>query len=275
MGIKVKRYSTAKALKKSLKRNASSGAFLQGVGEDGMVVRFLMEPEEWLEYQEFFNEATNRSEIVTEDWVKPAGAKRNPSKRFGVCVLNRETGEVVGLRMASTLAQNLLLYYEKYGTIMDRDYELIREGKGMDTKYNAIPEAPERIRGIEKYEVLDIMEILETMASDGEEEDDDDEDDEDVRPSRRKIGSVGKKAKRRIEEDDEDDYDDEDEDEEEDERPRRKSKKSRKVSRRRDDDDEDEDEDDDDEEPVFMKKSYGRQKSTRQKTMRARKSKRR
>ena len=269
MGIKVKRYSTAKALKKSLKRNASSGAFLQGVGEDGMVVRFLMEPEEWLEYQEFFNEATNRSEIVTEDWVKPAGAKRNPSKRFGVCVLNRETGEVVGLRMASTLAQNLLLYYEKYGTIMDRDYELIREGKGMDTKYNAIPEAPERIRGIEKYEVLDIMEILETMASSGDEEDDEDEDDEDVRPNRRhKVGSVGKKSKRRIEEDDDEEYDDDDdEDEEEVVRPRRKSKKPRKMSRRDDDDDED---DEDDDEPLFERKPSGRRK-----TMRARKSSRR
>lgn len=247
MAIKVKQYKSIKTLKSSLKRNAASGSYLVGVPEDGMVVRFLTEPEEWLEYQEFFNENTNRSEIVTEDWVKPAGSSRNPSKRFGACVLNREGGEVVGVRLSSTIVQDLILYYEKYGTIMDRDYELIREGKGLDTRYKAIPEAPQRLR-TDKYELLDIMGILESMASEGEdddEEDDTEEDDEDVpaRGSRRKVGSTSKKRRRQLEEEDDEDEEEDDEDEEE--------------------------EEDDDDEPPFARKS------ARSRTMRARKSKRR
>jgi hypothetical protein len=104
--------------------------------------------------------------------------------------LDIETDRVIPLKLAKTAANVLILKYDKYDTMMDRNYELQRHGEGLDTTYDVTPEAPSKIN-LAKYDVLDLEEILlnarkQALGEDSQAEpsskftDDDVDDDDDI-----------------------------------------------------------------------------------------------
>lgn len=193
MGLKIKggAVGSIKNLKKSLKRGGAS--FIRNVPkDDGITVRFLTEPPEWFEYQELYVEDMEPKFFPVVEGMPDeilARAKNKPSKRYLCCAVDTADNTVIALKMPKSLVESLMKKYNKYETIMDRDYELVREGDGLDTTYEAIPEAPRRMN-ISKFTVLDLEKVLEdSIPKELLGEDLDDDDDEDDEPIRRTPGA--------------------------------------------------------------------------------------
>jgi hypothetical protein len=160
---------TIEAVKASLKRGANSNAnYIKHVGEDGMVVRFLTEPEEWFGYQEYYDLENKQFVPMVVDEVLPDGVR--PSFRYLTCALDTQTDRVVALKLAKTCANLVMIKYEKYGTVLDRNYELDRHGVGLDTTYDVTPCSPTKVN-TKKYDLLELGEILEQARRIAEGED--------------------------------------------------------------------------------------------------------
>jgi len=71
---------TIEAVKASLKRGANSNShYIKHVGEDGMVVRFLTEPEEWYGFQEYYDVENRVFVPMVVDEVLPDLRKGGPN----------------------------------------------------------------------------------------------------------------------------------------------------------------------------------------------------
>lgn len=225
MKISGKKMGSVKAVKDSLKKGGSSlNTYIKNVPADGITVRFLTEPEEWFGFYEYWNDESRNFTPMAVGEVLPDGTR--PSFRYLASAVDVETDRVIPLKMAKTMANSLMLKYDKYGTMLDRNYELQRHGEGLDTTYDVTPDAPSKLN-LAKYETLDLEKVLidARSVSLGETDteksaptvDDDEVDDEDdafsVKATRAKKAESAKKKAVVVDEDDDEDTEDEDEDE--------------------------------------------------------------
>ncbi len=170
MQISGKRMGTVKAVKDSLKKGGSSlGTYIKNVPADGITVRFLTEPEDWFGYYEYWNEESRSFTPMAVGEVIPDGVK--PSFRYLASAVEIESDKVIPLKLAKTAANSLILKYDKFGTMMDRNYELQRHGEGLDTTYDVTPDTPSKLN-LAKYETLDLEKILVTARASSLGEDD-------------------------------------------------------------------------------------------------------
>jgi hypothetical protein len=154
-----KKLGTIEAVKASLKKGGGSTAtYIKYVPEDGLVVRFLTEPEEWFGYQEYYDAENKMYVPMVEGEVLPDDTR--PSFRYLTNALIVAEDTVVPLKLPKTLANLLMISYEKYDSISDRNYELDKHGTGIDTTYVSTPEAPSKMN-TSKYELLDLALVLE------------------------------------------------------------------------------------------------------------------
>lgn len=197
-----KRYGSAKKARQSLKGGGGSGVLRRIKADETVKVRFLQEPEDWEEaYYHWIGDKfvwCNRSRNCM-------GCKAGDRAKKTVLAnaVELAAGKVVIMQMPPSLADQVLKRHEKYETVMDRDYDLSREGSGLsDTRYSVDYDMPKK-RNLDRYDLHDIPEqILAELGDDEEEED-----------APRSTKKPVKKSSRR---DDDDEYeDDEDEDEEE------------------------------------------------------------
>lgn len=208
MKISGKKMGNIKALKESLKKGGSSlGSFIKNVPAEGITVRFLTEPEEWFGFYEYWNDENRNFVPMAQGEILPDGAK--PSFRYLTQALDITNDRVIPLKIAKTAANSLILKYDKFGTMLDRNYELQKHGEGLDTTYDVTPDAPSKLN-LAKYELIDLEKILvSSRASALGETDtqvsapsvDDDELDDDVSPP---APAVEAKRKPTLVEDDDD-----------------------------------------------------------------------
>lgn len=219
---------TVANIEKSLKgAGGNRGDKIVTVPAKGVLnVRFLQEPTEFYNYYEYYDPDTKMSYPVVEGEDPPEDVRI--SKRYMGNVLLTDDKKVRAVIMPSSLFEQIFTRYQKYGTILDRDYELSKTGSGLDTKYLLDFEAASKLPGMNKWQakMLDLEEVLQSMLDDMDDDEDDDDDDEPESPR------STKKTSRRVVEDDDDD-EDEDED---------------------DDDDLDDEDDEDDEPPAHVRK---------------------
>lgn len=192
-----------KALKASLKKGGNAG-YLQRVPADSpLTVRFLTEPTEWIEFFEHYDDV--RKFYPCTDDCPGCLEGETPSKRYLVNALDVAETKVIPLVLPKTLASSIMKKYDRFNTLLDRDYELSREGTGFDTEYDAIPEPVTPIK-LSRFEPLDLMEVLEGQLGS------DDDEDEDVKPVKRAAKkTTGTKRPVKPAPDDEDDEDDDEE----------------------------------------------------------------
>ncbi len=158
MEISGKKMGTLKALKDSLKKGGSSlNTFIKNVPAEGITVRFLTEPEEWFGYYEYWNDESRNFCPMAVGEVLPDGSR--PSFRYLTCAVDIESDRVIPLKLAKTAANSLILKYDKYGTMLDRNYELQRHGEGLDTSYDVTPDAPSKL-SLAKYDTIDLEKVL-------------------------------------------------------------------------------------------------------------------
>lgn len=196
MAVIAKKAGTVKKLKASLKKGGSS--FIKNVPKDGgITVRFMIEPEDFIEYKEYYSETMEPRFFPEIDGMDPdiVADLRAPSKRWLACAVDTDENKVIAIKLPMSLVDSLMKKHDKYHTICDRDYELVRDGDGFDTTYEAIPEAPKK-RNMGRYQALDLLQVLEDSVPDelkadtGDEDDDDppweDDDDKPLTKTRRK-----------------------------------------------------------------------------------------
>jgi len=198
VALKARRIETKGRLKNAAKKGGDS--WVTTIRDNETInLRFLTEPEEWIEYTEHYND-TYKYFPCSDDCPGCNDGVRG-SKRYLAAAINVDEGAVVYFKIPKSVVSTLYRSYEKYGTIQDRDYEVTRTGSGKnDTEYDTLPSQP-------------------SSAQDGEEEE------ESPPPKSKSNGQAkGGSVRRHVEEDD-----DEDEDEEEEERPVKR--KIRRVAR--------------------------------------------
>lgn len=245
-----------KGLKKSLK--GGGAGFIKYVPKDeSLTVRFITDPDEWLMYKETFDETTNRGYPVPDDKNAPGypDSDQRQSKRYLANAVMVDDDKVVPIQMPVSLVNQLVVLYEKYGTVIDRDFELMRSGTGLDTTYQAVPEAPMK-RKLDKYKPMDLEQVLEEAynaiwgddpsveVDDDDEEDDEEEDTVAVRRPVGKKRAAKKKAASKVVEEIEDDEDEPDVDELDDDDIEDEDEDDEDIDDLAEDDDEDEDDDD-------------------------------
>jgi len=189
---------TVSAAKKASKK---TGGLVTTIPADGsLTARCLTEPDEWAGYYEFWSEDDQTYYPVFEGEELPDGARA--SFRYLLNVFSVDDNKPIVLKLPKTAGATLIAYYEKYGTLLDRDYEFSKSGSGIDTKYLAAPDSPSPMN-IKRYKTTDLAEVLEKMAAQADESDDDEDEDEDDVPVSK--ASAKPKSSRFVDEDDEDD----------------------------------------------------------------------
>lgn len=200
--IKAKRVGSVKRLKESSRRSGAS--LIKTIGADEpLVVRFMEEPDEWIEYEEYYSEETEPRYFPAIEGLDPdfVSDLRKPSKRFLANAVDVSDNQVIALKLPAVAANSLAKKAEKFGTITDRDYELSREGSGLQTEYEVTPEPPSRMN-LRRFKALDLMDILAQQVPlelrDGDDDDDppfepDEDDDEPIRRPAKKTRTQVKK----------------------------------------------------------------------------------
>lgn len=148
------------ALEKDLEaRSPGEMPWIKYITEDGMKVRFLTEPDQWVGFTEYFNQSTRRFIPMEEGEIIPDSS--SPTKRYLANVLDVNTDEVVPLKLPKSLASDLMETTKLTGSITDRDFDLIRLGTTMEnTSYKNLPSAPME-RNLDKYALIDLLKTLE------------------------------------------------------------------------------------------------------------------
>jgi hypothetical protein len=274
--VRTATHSDARSLTDSAKQMHSVRlTFKEG---EARTVRFLHEPfgkTKWVEYYEHYvpgGGGGNGAYVPCIENCRLDGDIR-AGKRWYVNVWDRDSKQVRLLKLTGAMIENMIIKYERRGTIMDRDYSITRTGEGTDTKYHIEAEEKEAFDQ-RNIKLIDIMAYLDQQAQsyyggsrglkarassidDDDDEDDvediedsEDEDEDEEEAPRRKTATKAR-SRRPVEEDededeDEEESDEEDEEEDEEERPTR-SRKTATAKRRKavEEDEEDEDEDDD------------------------------
>lgn len=237
-----------------------SDTWIKFIPKEGrMKVRFLQEPEEWAGYLEVWDDTVNRGYPLPDGEQAPPDSRA--SQRYLVNAVDIENDKVIPLQMPKTLVKQLLSSYDIFGTMLDRDYFLMKQGSGTDTTYSAAADGPSKIN-MKKYakSMHDLEAVLEAayVAVNGALDDEDEE--EAVRkpkPRRAKAADEAKpsgkpaprrKAKPEPEEDEDEDWDEEEEEEEEEEAEDEEWDEDDDEEEEEEESDEDWDEDEDEEE---------------------------
>jgi len=143
----------------SLKKGGSNSgpAWIKSIPAEGLTVRFLTEPDAWFGFFEWYSLEDRAFVPMVEGEILPDGSK--PSFRYLTNAVDVETDQVLALKLPKSAASSLMLKYDKYDTLCDRDYELDKHGEGMETSYEVTPTSPSPM-ATDKYKYHDLDECL-------------------------------------------------------------------------------------------------------------------
>jgi hypothetical protein len=83
------------------------------------------------------------------------------SSRYLANAIDRDDGDrVIPLQMPKDLANRLVVRYERNGTLVDRDFELSRQGENLDTVYDLDAGPVDRMK-LDGFQPHDLLRVLE------------------------------------------------------------------------------------------------------------------
>lgn len=163
MPIKMKKLGSKKGIERSLK--GGGGRYALRVPEEGVTVRYLTEPEEWYQVEMHFDQDRKTSYPCSglDDGCIACEEGQEARARWFSVVYNVDDEQVTVFEMPKSVVKALYKKYERYNTITDRNYEITKEGTGLNTSYEVEAFSPEHIRGQDKMEVIDLEAFLTNM----------------------------------------------------------------------------------------------------------------
>lgn len=209
MPVRARKMTSINQVRGVIARGAGGGALTRIKDKQALRVRFLGEPDTWLQFTEHFDE-TNGFYPCADDGTCPGCADHaRGSKRFLANVIELSEKTVVALVLPLSLAEDLLACYDKVNTLMDRVYEVSRSGSGMkDTKYR-VSWDDAKPANLSRFEPIDLEGLINTQlpSSDDVVEAGADEDDVDDIPVRKPVKKAAPAVARRSADDlDDDDF---------------------------------------------------------------------
>lgn len=143
--------------------------YLRNFRDGDNVVRFIEEVDDWLAFKEHYN-SQKQSYPCSGDKNSCPGCnaetddERKASRKYGTNLYLPKIKLVLPYRIPMTLAKKMFTRAERNGTITNRDWIVIRAGKGFDTEYDVEQDEkyPLNLDEIAK-DALDIEDVLQTM----------------------------------------------------------------------------------------------------------------
>lgn len=210
---------TLNKIKNEIKKaGTSKGKFLYLKEDSKVRVRFLSDMEDGLEvpfhdsYQMGINVPCQEEFGRDCEYCEMEGLRTRMMYIWSV--YDYESKEVKLLMYAAngcSPVPALASFYESYGTLTDRDYEIKRVGKGTNTTYNVVPLDVMRFKN-KKVKPLSEQAILKCIDKAYPADNSEDlEEDEDERPAKKKTNKTNKKSplKGKMNEPEEEDWDEE------------------------------------------------------------------
>ncbi len=115
--------------------------YLRNFREGDNEVRFIEEVDDWIAFAEHYT-TEGKSFPCTGDRTKCPGCTSEvekvarASRKYATNVVLVQNNMVLPFRIPMSLAKKLFNRAERNGTITNRDYIVMREGKGLDTEYD-------------------------------------------------------------------------------------------------------------------------------------------
>lgn len=163
---------TGSNVRTDLRQATFSGDFLR-IFKDGKDcrVRFLQDPENWLKYREHYSQATKYFPCTQDETCPGCNSEdqrmRYPSRKYiaQALIVNedgaKDVGKVRALKLTVDLANRLVNKADRNGgTLLNRDYTIIRIGNDQNTTYDIEVEDKSDL-DLSKYEFVDAEKILE------------------------------------------------------------------------------------------------------------------
>lgn len=115
--------------------------YLRNFREGDNEVRFIEEVEDWIGFSEHYTPEGKSFPCTGDRNACPGCTSENEktsraSRKYATNVKLVENGMVLPFRIPMSLAKKLFNRAERNGTITNRDYIVMREGKGLDTEYD-------------------------------------------------------------------------------------------------------------------------------------------
>jgi hypothetical protein len=130
------------------KKAGGNAGWMRGVkdGKD-LRVRFLQDPEEWLQYDEHYVRSSGFFPCTNDDTCGACASDDDRTKRASTKYVAqvliqfeagaKDIGQVKALKIPRPLANRLIARADRNGgTLLNRDYTIIRRGNGLDTEYD-------------------------------------------------------------------------------------------------------------------------------------------
>jgi hypothetical protein len=138
--------------------------WIKGFKEGSTRVRFLQPTGSWVTYREHYSEGPGFFPCSEDTSTCPGCTdssekvqKRN--RRYAMNCLG-ESGRIDVHKVGSRLYKTLKAREQRLETIMDRDYTIVRSGKGLDTVYDVDPGDKYALDDADTLELHDIGKIL-------------------------------------------------------------------------------------------------------------------
>lgn len=159
-------------VREDVKRSSGNGDFIKNV-QDGkdLRVRFLQNPEEWTKYREHYSQETKFFPCKGDNCPgcnSDSEQLKKSSRRYAAAVLDVKEAKVIALKLPVDLANRVIGKCDRNGgTLLNRDYTLIRTGKGLDTTYDVEQEDKTEV-DLSRYsaDIPDIEALLQTAYED-------------------------------------------------------------------------------------------------------------
>jgi len=154
-------------LKQSMAKG-SGNPWVKFIPKNGsMNVRFIQEPEDWVNYVEHYDVTLHRSFPCNGETSCPGcmGGERKSSRYLTNAVDRDNNDRVIPLQLPKDLANRLVIRYERNGSITDRDFELSRSGEGLDTVYDLDAGVQDR-ENVSRFQPHDLLKVLQGAYDD-------------------------------------------------------------------------------------------------------------
>jgi hypothetical protein len=149
----------------------SDEVYLRTFKKGDTQVRFLTEIDEWIQFREHYTGGgDNKSFPCTKDRSTCPGCTSDDesvsrsANRYAANAILTRNGQVYAFKMGKSLVDRLSMRSDRNGgTIMNRDYVIIRSGTGLDTEYDVEQEEKTPVKAsVYKDQLVDIEAVLES-----------------------------------------------------------------------------------------------------------------
>jgi uncharacterized protein YeaO (DUF488 family) len=160
---------TGDKVREDVKRASGQGDWMKSL-QDGkdLRVRYLQDPEQWKKFREHYSQETKFFPCTQKKDCPGCSSDseqlQKSSRRYAAKVLDVKEAKVIALKMPVDLANRVIGKADRNGgTLLTRDYTLIRTGKGLDTTYDVEAEDKSEV-DLRRYQVdaeaIDIEKML-------------------------------------------------------------------------------------------------------------------